>query len=172
VADLLDAARLRLDHLPVRRQSLDLVPLVREIAEREREHWSARQRLDLQLPAEGCRALIDPGHLEQILVELLHNAAKFSPAEGTIRVQLDADGPGVRLTVRDEGIGLPRGSAEAIFEPFGRAENAGARQIRGLGLGLHRCRELVARNGGQIRAESAGEDAGTEVQCWLPRDAG
>jgi signal transduction histidine kinase len=100
------------------------------------------------------------------------NAAKFSPARAKIRVRLDADGPAVCLAVRDEGIGLPPGSAEAIFAPFGRAENAGVQQIRGLGLGLHRCRELVARNGGQIRAESAGEGTGTEVQCWFPRDAG
>lgn len=170
VADLLDVARLRLDHLPVRRQSCDLVPLVREIAEREREQWPGRQRLTLQLPKGNCRALVDPGHLEQILVELLSNAAKFSPARGTIAVRLDAGDPGVCLAVRDEGIGLPPGSAEAIFEPFARAENAGVRQIRGLGLGLHRCRELVARNGGQIRAESAGEGTGTELQCWFQHD--
>lgn len=170
VADLLDVARLRLDQLPVRRQSCDLVPLVREIAEREREQWSDRQRLVLQLPKGDCRALVDPGHLEQILVELLSNAAKFSAARGIIEVRLDMGDPGVCLAVRDEGIGLPPGSAEAIFAPFARAENAGVRQIRGLGLGLHRCRELVARNGGRIHAESPGEGSGTELQCWFPHE--
>jgi signal transduction histidine kinase len=170
VADLLDVARLRLDRLPVRRQSFDLVPLVREIAERQRVHLTDRQRLITILPTGDCPAMVDPAHLEQVLTELLNNAAKFSPAGGAIRVGLEMDGPGVRLTVRDEGIGLSPGSAEAIFEPFGRAANAGMRQVRGLGLGLHRCRELVKRNGGHIRAESAGEGAGTEVCCWLPRD--
>jgi signal transduction histidine kinase len=72
------------------------------------------------------------------------------------------------VEVRDPGIGLPAGAAEAIFEPFGRAPNATARQIPGLRLGLHICRQIVERHGGRIWAESPGEGRGATMRAWLP----
>ncbi len=73
-----------------------------------------------------------------------------------------------QVAVHDEGIGLPAGSEEAIFEPFGRAPNASHRQIQGLGLGLYICRQIVERHGGQIWAESPGDGHGTTFRFWLP----
>ena len=78
------------------------------------------------------------------------------------------DGAGVRLDVRDQGIGLPPGTEESIFRPFGRAPNAAERQIQGLGLGLYICRQIVERHGGRIWAESPGEGQGTLMRVWLP----
>jgi signal transduction histidine kinase len=74
----------------------------------------------------------------------------------------------VILEVRDQGIGLPDGAEQSIFEPFGRAPNAADRQIRGMGLGLYLCRSIVERHGGRIWAESPGEGRGTTVRVWLP----
>jgi signal transduction histidine kinase len=71
--------------------------------------------------------------------------------------------------VSDRGIGLPAGTTAAIFEPFGRAPNAAARQIQGLGLGLYLSRSIVEQHGGRIWAESPGEDLGTTLHLWLPR---
>jgi signal transduction histidine kinase len=106
------------------------------------------------------------------LTNLLDNAVKYSPAGGEIRVTLTPDGGGALLRVQDHGIGLPGESTETIFEPFGRAPNGAARQIPGLGLGLHICREIIGRHGGWIRATSDGEDRGTTIALWLPMVAG
>ncbi len=168
-ADLLAVARLRLDRMPVRRMPLDLTLLVQQLVDHYRAQLSANQRVQADLPSEPLIALVDPDHLDDILRELLDNAVKFSPAGATIRVWLERNGDGICLCVRDTGIGLPPGNTEAIFEPFNRAANAQVRQIRGLGLGLYRCRELLARNGGCIWAESQSEGCGTLMRCWLPR---
>jgi signal transduction histidine kinase len=111
----------------------------------------------------------DASRLEQVLDNLLSNAVKYSPDGGEICVNVDQDGDGVRVTVSDHGIGLPAGQTESIFEPFGRASNAAAEQIPGLGLGLSICRELVEAHGGRVWATSAGEHQGTTLGLWLPR---
>ena len=87
---------------------------------------------------------------------------------GEIRLTLEPDGDGALLAVADQGIGLPPGSAETIFEPFGRAPNAAERQIPGLGLGLYICRDIIERHDGRIWAESAGDSRGTTVHVRLP----
>ena len=73
------------------------------------------------------------------------------------------------VQVVDQGIGLPADSAEAIFQPFGRAANAARRSLPGMGLGLYICRTIVERHGGRIWATSGGEDRGTTFGLWLPR---
>jgi signal transduction histidine kinase len=74
----------------------------------------------------------------------------------------------VTLSVTDHGIGLPAGQEMRIFEAFGRASNATAQQIQGLGLGLAICRQLVEVHGGRIWASSPGEGQGTTISMWLP----
>jgi signal transduction histidine kinase len=117
---------------------------------------------------DGCEISADPDRLEQVLANLVTNAVKYSPEGGPIRVAARPEGGGALLEVRDPGIGLSVGAAEAIFEPFGRAPNATARQIPGLGLGLHICRNIVEMHGGRIWAESPGEGQGTTMCAWLP----
>jgi signal transduction histidine kinase len=83
-------------------------------------------------------------------------------------VTIAPEAGGVRLTVADQGIGLPPAELEAIFEPFNRASNAARENLPGLGLGLSICRSLAERHGGRIWAESAGEGQGTRFSLWLP----
>jgi signal transduction histidine kinase len=83
-------------------------------------------------------------------------------------VAVCAAGGGVQVSVRDEGIGLPPGTAETIFAPFGRAANAAASGAPGLGLGLYICRDIVVRHSGRLWAESAGEGRGATFHLWLP----
>ena len=106
--------------------------------------------------------------IEQVLSNLLENAAKYSPAGSPIAVSLAVEEGNAVVRVRDEGIGLSADAAEAIFEPFGRAPNATAKHIPGLGLGLYICRDLIARHGGQIWAESPGEGLGTTFVVVVP----
>ncbi len=169
--DLLDVSRLRTGRLPLRVESFDLAAFARRVVERYREVGPGHQVL-LDLAADLPLVRADPGRLEQVVVNLLDNAVKYSPEGGEVRLIVEREGTGVALRVRDRGIGLPPESAEAIFEPFTRAPNAAARHIPGLGLGLHIAREIAARHGGKIRAESAGEGRGTTISLWLPTDRG
>ena len=90
------------------------------------------------LVAEGaCPVQADPVRLEQVVANLLSNAVKYSPEGGPVEVTVRRDAGGALVAVRDRGIGLPPGATEAIFEPFGRAANATARHLPGLGLGLY-----------------------------------
>lgn len=167
--DLLDVSRLRTGQLPLHAESLDLVAFARRMAERYLEIVPGH-RLAVELPDGPLPVRADPARLEQVVANLLDNAIKYSPNGGAIHLIVEPDGTGAALHVRDEGIGLPPGSAEAIFEPFGRAPNAAARQIPGMGLGLHLSREIIARHDGRIWAESPGEGQGTTVSLWLPLD--
>jgi signal transduction histidine kinase len=166
--DLLDVGLLQQGRLPLRFREVDLADLVRGAAARQQTHGDL-QRFRFDLACEPCTIVADAHRLEQVLTNLLDNAAKYSLRGEPIDVELVADDPGVLLTVRDRGIGLPPGSEEHIFEPFGRAPNATERNIPGLGLGLYICRQIAERHGGRLWAESAGQDQGTSLRLWLPR---
>jgi PAS domain S-box-containing protein len=194
--DLLDVSRLQTGHFRVRAEPVDLPAFVAGIVERDAERLGQRHRLRVSPPdpdpASGpdsrpLRVNADPLRLEQVLVNLIENAVKYSPEGGPIRVTVrparpgDAPGGvatdagasasaggGVVIEVQDAGIGLPPGAADAVFEPFGRAPNATNRQIRGMGLGLYLCRRIVERHGGRIWARSPGEGQGSTFSVWLP----
>lgn len=167
-ADLLDVSRLRLGQLPLRLQELDLAILLQTVTSGFQERLGEHRCLNVDAAENPCLVLADQQRLEQVLDNLLDNAAKYSPEGGTIRVDLQPEGEGASIRVQDEGIGLPPGAATTIFEPFARAANAIDRRLPGLGLGLHICRGIIERHGGQITVHSAGEDQGTTVTLWLP----
>jgi len=156
--------------LELRRQTVELAPLVEEVVERYRIQLEDKPEyaLALDVPSQPILADVDPSRMEQVLDNFLSNAVKYSPAGGEISVAVEVDPAGFRLTVTDHGIGLPPGHMETIFEPFGRAPNAAAQQIPGLGLGLSICRQLVEAHGGRVWASSPGEQLGSSVGLWLP----
>jgi signal transduction histidine kinase/FixJ family two-component response regulator len=169
--DLLDVSRLQQGVLPLRPRRTDLLALVRDVVSRLPD--PARQRVRLELSDTVRPLLVDPDRIEQIVVNLLDNADKYAPGVDPIHVSLDNDAldydtPGLLLRVRDRGIGLPDGSTEQIFQPFGRAANAQAENIAGLGLGLYICRQIAQQHGGRLWAESDGEGHGTAFMLWLP----
>jgi PAS domain S-box-containing protein len=170
IEDLLDVSRIRLGHLDLRPAPLDLVELTQAVVERYREQARTAHRLTVEAAAE-CVVEADRHRLEQVLTNLIDNALKYSPEGGEVRLAVEPVDGGVRLSVSDEGIGVPPDAVEAIFAPFGRAANAEERSVPGLGLGLHISRGIVARHGGRIWVESAGEDRGTTVRVWLPARA-
>jgi signal transduction histidine kinase len=170
IEDLLDVSRIRLGRLMLHRRPVDLAELTRLVLERYRPQAAAHE-LTLGIASTPPPVLADIDRLDQVLSNLLDNALKYSPNGGPIVVTVASDGPGVQLSVRDAGIGLPAGTTEFIFEPFGRADNAADRQIAGLGLGLYICRSIVEQHGGRVWAESPGEGQGTTLHVWLPADA-
>jgi signal transduction histidine kinase len=167
IEDLLDVSRLRTGQLQLRQQMLDLTRLVHEILERYRT-TELGHTFSVSVPDNEVMVFADALRLEQVLDNFLSNAVKYSPSGGEIEVCVRSDDDGVLLTVQDHGIGLPSGQETRIFEVFGRASNAAAQQIQGLGLGLAICRQLIEAHGGRIWAYSAGEDLGTTISAWLP----
>jgi two-component system CheB/CheR fusion protein len=164
--DLLDISRLQLGQLALHVEPVDLTAFARELSLRYGAQLADRHRLVIAALAEPCAVVVDASRLEQVLVNLLDNAIKYSPDGGMIELGVHPEETGVVVSVRDEGIGLPPGASETIFTPFGRAANTGV--IPGMGLGLHICRGIIERHGGRIWAESAGEGSGTTVRLWLP----
>ena len=110
------------------------------------------------------------GRLRRVLENLLANALKFSPGGGDVRVTLErSDGPeGSRavISVQDQGIGVPAGEVERIFEPAFRASNVSS-EMEGFGLGLAGAKQIVERHGGRITLQSR-ENVGTSVAIDLP----
>jgi signal transduction histidine kinase len=166
--DLLDVSRIRLGQLPLRVTPIDLGTLVRDVTRRFEDQLDDRHALRVDVAGDPCVAVADAERLEQVLANLLENAAKYSPRGGEISVRLTTVGENAMLSVRDHGIGLPADASEAIFEPFGRAANAAKENVPGMGLGLYICRDIVQRHGGRIRAESDGEGQGVTVTIQLP----
>jgi PAS domain S-box-containing protein len=167
--DLLDVARLRTGRIPLRLQPVDLTALATRLAEEHQTRLGARWAL--RVVGDGTLPTIeaDPDRLAQVLDNLLGNAAKYAPEGGAIEVAVRPDGEGVRLEVRDEGIGLPPGAEETIFQPFGRAANVERHAIEGMGLGLYISRQIAERHGGRLWAASPGEGQGSTFSLWLPR---
>ena len=172
--DLLDVSRLQTGRFELRPETVNLGAFVADFVERfaaqlDEQHQVALVVAPPDPPASVLIVQADPARLEQVLANLLSNAVKYTPTGGAITVSVAQDDESGQIAVRDDGIGLPTGSEEAIFQPFGRATNAAHRQIPGMGLGLYICRQIVERHGGRIWAESPGDGLGTTIHVWLPR---
>ncbi len=117
----------------------------------------APEGIDFRLVANGDStvARADEDKLRQVLVNLVDNAVKYSPDGGEVSVELARLGPRVRVTVRDQGLGIPPSEQERIFEKFYRLDPALTRGVGGSGLGLYISRELVTRMGGRLSVDSA-----------------
>lgn len=151
VGDLLDVARIQSGRLALHLQTVDLVEVVREAAERLAEDL-ARSRSTITIhgsgPARGCW---DPGRLDQIVTNLLANAIKFGEHR-SIHVEIGCDESSARLAITDHGIGIAPEHVGRIFERFERGVSAD--QFGGLGLGLFIVKGFVSALGGEVRVES------------------
>lgn len=175
VEDLLDVARITQGKVTLRREVTDLAECARRALESTRptmdEH---RHQVEVKLPP---RLLVDadPVRLEQVISNLLLNAAKYTDAGGRIALEVGED-PGVPASalvrVRDTGVGIPLEFIPRIFELFSQAESAVERSRGGLGIGLTLVRDLVELHGGRVEARSDGPGRGTEFTVYLPLATG
>lgn len=166
VQNLLDVTRIRSGALLPHREAVDPLDIVNAAldaaGDRLREHRILRAVAG-DLPLVNVDAVL----VEQALINLLENAAKFSPAGSTIRVGVLPAGDGVVITVGDTGAGLDQGQNEQIFERFYRGERH-ADLAGGSGLGLTIARVFVEGTGGTIAASSDGPGRGTTLRITLP----
>ncbi len=156
--------------LDVRMEPLGLSPLVTDACADARPGAEAkRQRLDVALPAEAVEVRGDRRHLPVVLRNVLDNAIRFTPAGGTIRVEVTASPAEARVSVCDTGVGVPAGELENIFKDFYQVADHMTRRHGGLGLGLAIARGIMQLHGGRIWAESPGPDRGATFHVALPR---
>ncbi len=151
-------------------EDLDMGRLAAESAERlrlfaERQGVSLRVDVDDDLP----RVRGDVARLGQVVVNLVHNAVKFSPDGGEIRVRARAEGHEVVTSVEDHGVGIPRAAQARVFERFYKVDRARLRAGAGggTGLGLAIARHVVEQHGGRIWLESI-EGSGSTFSFALP----
>ena len=123
------------------------------------------------MPTEELAVDADPVRLEQVLVNLLNNAAKYTEAGGRIWLEARREGSQAVLTVGDSGAGISPEILPRIFEPFTQAERTYNRSQGGLGIGLTLVRSLVELHGGTVRARSEGPGQGSEFTVRLPLSA-
>jgi signal transduction histidine kinase len=166
--ELLDVSRLRTGRMPMSWAVVDVHMMLDRLVATFQERWDQQHRLEFERGTEKATLVGDADRLEQVFVNLLENAAKYSPDGSLVRIASATDGWGLKVEITDQGIGVPSGTANLLFEPFGRAANAVERHIQGLGLGLYISRQIVESHAGRLWFESAGEGEGSTFVVWLP----
>jgi len=148
--------------VPLRREPLDLGALARAVAEDARVAAGGAARIEAAVPPEPVTLSADADRLRQALRNLVLNALQVGGAEVSVRVEVAVDGPRARVTVADDGPGVPRELAATLFEPFATARPGGS------GLGLAVARRAVERHGGSLALESAPGERGARFSIYLP----
>jgi signal transduction histidine kinase len=169
VEDLLDVSRITQGRITLRREIVDLADVVARAIETVPQLAEPRAHaLSVSLPAEPIRLEGDPARLAQVFANLLGNAAKYTPAGGSIRLTADRVGHDVLVRVADTGAGLAPELRAHIFDLFVQADTSLDRARGGLGIGLTVVRHLVELHGGQVEARSPGVGRGSEFLVCLP----
>ncbi|CAM3323322.1 histidine kinase [Corallococcus sp. ZKHCc1 1396] len=168
VEDLLDASRLELGRLALSSAPLEVGQLVAEVVDHFRHAFE--RPFTVEVPPDGVWMLGDRDRLEQVLVNLLENAHKYSPAGAPIAVRVERAADAARIQVQDHGIGIPGADQGQVFQRFYRARNVSHRNFGGLGLGLFISHSIVKMHGGSLVLCSR-EGEGSTFTLDLPRMA-
>ena len=169
VNDLLEVSRAGQGRFELQPQDFDLVPVVQEVVQRQREIGAEDRRhtFDVTVP-ESLVITGDSVRIEQAVANLVGNAVKYSPSGGPVRVALEPRDDRVTVTVSDEGIGIAAEELPTLVRPFARGSRR-ARTFSGMGIGLYLARLVAEGHGGSLVLTSPGEDKGTTVTLALPR---
>jgi PAS domain S-box-containing protein len=169
INDLLDVASTDSGKLTLRRTNVDLVTVAGRNVEQAQATTSAHE-IRFSAPREAIVGWWDSGRLSQVLQNLLANAIKYSPYGGVIEVTVDASDGAGRISVSDDGIGIPAGALPHVFERFYRVEAVEHSTVQGLGIGLYIARTLVEAHGGRLWATST-PGRGSTFAVSLPLSA-
>jgi signal transduction histidine kinase len=169
VDDLFDLCAGSRDRLPLRKEVVDLTAVVARATETIAHLLAARRhRLTVSLPSDPVFLAADPLRLEQVLTNLLGNAAKFTDPGGHIRLTAEVEAGQVVLRVRDNGRGIAPELLPRIFDLFRQGPDLGNNGRVGLGLGLALVKSLVELHRGSVAARSDGPGTGAEFIVRLP----
>jgi PAS domain S-box-containing protein len=169
--DLLDISRVTRGKIQLQIDRAEMGRVVGNAVEAARPLIdSCGHALTVKLPAAPIMVRVDAVRLTQVVANLLNNAAKYTERGGRIDVSLERDDSGIRLSVRDNGVGIAADALDRIFELFSQLPRGGERVPEGLGIGLTLARRLVELHGGSVEARSEGIDRGTEMVVRLPAE--
>jgi len=169
VEDLLDTSRARNGHLALKRENLDLcVVAAQALQSVEFTMQRSAHCMTVSLPTEPLWLQGDSARLEQVFVNLLLNAAKYTLSGGNISLALQREAGGALVRVRDNGIGIAPNVLPRVFDLFVQGDPASCHGDAGLGIGLALVRDIVDRHGGCVTAASLGLGHGSEFVVRLP----
>jgi PAS domain S-box-containing protein len=169
VEDLLDVSRITRGKLRLQSAPMDVESALQRAIEASRPLIDARHhRLHVDVPA-GLSIHGDMTRITQVFLNILNNAAKYTPESGEIRVHGRMEGNDVCVKIRDTGVGIPPALLDQVFDLFAQGERTLDRSEGGLGIGLTLARRIVALHGGSIAARSEGVGRGSEFEVRLPR---
>jgi CheY-like chemotaxis protein len=173
VDDLLDIGRITKGKLRLTKEHVELRKVVNDAAEAVRPFMDARKHdFSVSLPTVPIWVEADPARIEQVVVNLLNNAAKYTEAGGLIRMTVSQEGDEAVIRVRDNGVGITPELLPHVFELFTQVDGSLGRSYGGLGIGLALARNLVEMHEGRLQASSAGLGKGCEFTIKLPRLSG
>lgn len=169
VDDLLDVSRITRGKIQLRKEKVELAAAISHATESVRPLIEAqRHRLTLTLPPRPVYLQADPTRLEQVLVNLLNNAAKYTKQGGFITLAAERTNGEVLIRVRDTGVGMSAELLSKVFDLFTQSERSLDRSQGGLGIGLTLVKKLVEMHGGSVTAHSDGPERGSEFIVCLP----
>ncbi|OUM03875.1 hypothetical protein A8M77_02315 [Variovorax sp. JS1663] len=173
IEELLDVARISQGKIVLKRQVVDLRTVIAQSVETVQPFIDGRrQRLATSLPQQPAWLAGDAARLTQVVANLLHNAAKYSPEDTDITLACGLEDGAIVVSVRDQGIGIEAALLPRIFDLFEQGERGLDRIQGGLGVGLTLARRLTEMHGGRIVAFSEGHHRGSEFRLHLPATAG
>jgi PAS domain S-box-containing protein len=169
VDDLLDISRIAEGKLELRKQHVDFSSAIHAAIEGARELIRAQSHhLTVELPDTPMFLDADPTRLTQIIQNLLNNAAKYTPAGGSIDLEARREGDEVVISIRDTGIGIAPEDLPTLFSIFSQLPSGRSRSRGGLGIGLSLVKALTEQHDGTVAVSSAGIDKGSEFTVRLP----
>ena len=169
VDDLMDVSRVTMGRVELQRADVGIGRVLRDAAESVRRDMRDRgHSFKISIPATDVVVHADAVRLEQVVVNLLTNAAKYTSDGGTIELSAERDGEDAVLRVRDSGIGIQPELLEEVFELFSQGATTLDRAKGGLGIGLALVKYLVEMHGGSVQAKSDGPGTGSEFIVRLP----
>jgi signal transduction histidine kinase len=169
VDDLLDVGRITSNRLELRKERTELAPILREVVENGRVMTECfAHEVTLTLPAEPVSVNADPTRLAQVFHNLFHNACKYTPPGGHVRITAERHGEEVAVRVEDDGIGIAPSDIGSVFDMFVQVDKSLERSQGGLGIGLTLVKQLVEMHGGSVEARSEGLGRGTVFTVRLP----
>jgi two-component system CheB/CheR fusion protein len=170
VDDLLDVSRIAHGKISLQETVLDIATVVHHAVEASLPLIEARhQKLSVRIPEEPLLVKGDLVRLDQVISNLLNNAAKYSDAGKDIELAVEGSGQWVTVRVQDHGIGIPGEVLPHVFDLFTQADHSLARTQGGLGIGLTLVKRLVEMHGGRVEAHSDGAGRGSRFLVHLPR---
>jgi signal transduction histidine kinase len=169
IDDLLDVSRITSNKLELKKGTVELASVIHHALEACRPHSErAGHKLSVELPAEPIYLHADPMRLAQVFGNLLNNSCKYTKPGGHIRLIAEQDNNEVKVTVKDDGVGIPTDMLPRVFDLFTQVDKSRELSEGGLGIGLSLVKWLVEKHDGSVTAYSDGPGTGSEFVVHLP----